>query len=96
MSLHSKVKSESDTLGLCRKLEEIGQALVSMTTKEDIACFLDNPENMQKLNGLVEDIRYALVDYQVCTQKRLILVVSNICFRPRFNEISPTRVVSRS
>jgi len=39
----------------------------SMTTQEDLALFLKNPENAQKVNGLVEDARYALIDYQVCT-----------------------------
>jgi hypothetical protein len=45
----------------------------SMTTQKDLADFLNNPENAQRLNGLVEDIRYALMDYQVCTPKKLVL-----------------------
>ena len=38
-----------------------------MITQEDLTDFLNNAENAQKLNGLVEDICYAMVDYQVCT-----------------------------
>jgi hypothetical protein len=68
----------------------------SMTARENFARFLKNPQNAQKLNGLVEDIRYALMDYRVCIPKRLALIVSNICLRLRYNETSTTRVVNRS
>jgi len=54
-------------MGVARKLEGIGRAMGPMTTQEDLALFLKNPENAQKVNGLVEDIRYTLIDYQVCT-----------------------------
>jgi len=37
----------------------------SVATQEDLAIFLGVPENAQKVNGLVEDIRDALMDYQV-------------------------------
>ena len=50
-----------------------------MTTQKDLALFLKKPENAQKLNGLVQDIRYALMDYQVCSPRRPTLVVTNIC-----------------
>ena len=52
--------------GVARKLEEIGQAMHPMTARSDLADFLDSPENAQKFNGLVEDIRHALIDYHVC------------------------------
>ena len=42
----------------------------SITTRNDLVDFLDDPENTQMLNVLVEDIRYALMDYQVCARKR--------------------------
>jgi len=41
----------------------------SITAREDLAGFLDNSENARKLNGLVEGIRYALMDYQVRTPR---------------------------
>jgi len=50
-----------------------------MTTRKDLALFLKKPENAQKLNGLVQDIRYAVMDYQVCTPEGLALVVADIC-----------------
>ena len=43
-----------------------------MTTQKDLALFLKKPENAQKLNGLVQDIRYAVMDYQVCSLKDLL------------------------
>jgi len=37
----------------------------SVATQEGLARFLGIPKNAQKVNGLVEDIRDALMDYQV-------------------------------
>jgi len=51
----------------------------SVATREDLALFLGIPENALKVNGLVEDIRDALMDYQVCSPKRLALVIVDIC-----------------
>ena len=48
-----------------------------MTARRDLAEFLCKPENGQRLNILVEDIRYALMDYQVRTPRQLTLVISN-------------------
>ena len=44
--------------------------MVPMTTREDPAYFLNSPENAWKLNDLVEGVRDALMDYQVCARKR--------------------------
>jgi len=41
----------------------------SVTTQKDLADFFKNPENAQEVNGLVEDIRSALIDYQVRAPK---------------------------
>jgi len=41
----------------------------SVATQEDLAVFLGVPDNALKVNGLVEDIRGALMDYQVCSPK---------------------------
>ena len=60
-------------MAVSRELEEICRAMNSMTTEDDLADFLNNPENAQRLNGLVEDIRYALMDYQVCIPKHSLL-----------------------
>ena len=37
----------------------------SMATRKDLVDFLNNPKNAQNLNGLIEDLRRALMDYQV-------------------------------
>jgi len=58
---------------IARKLKDISQAMDLMTTRKDLAPFLKNPENAYKANGQVEDIRSALMDYQVCSQKNLLL-----------------------
>ena len=49
-----------------------------MITQKDIAQFLSNAENAQKLNDLVDDIREAVMDYQVRTSEGTSLSVSNI------------------
>jgi len=56
--------------GISRKLEDVRQALDPMTTQKDVAQFLSNTENAQKLNDLVDDIREAVMDYQVRTSRR--------------------------
>ena len=57
-------------MGVARKLENIFQ---SLTLPEDepedegkVMESLTNTENAQRINGLVEDIHEALMDYQVC------------------------------
>jgi len=61
-----------------RKLKDVRQTLDPMTTQKDIAQFLSNAENAQKLNDLVDDIREAVMDYQVCTSGGLAMNMSNI------------------
>ena len=51
----------------------------TMTSRKDLALFLKTPENAHKLNSLVEDIRCALMDYQVCSPKSLALAVADVC-----------------
>jgi len=65
-------------MGISRKLEDVRQNLDPMTTQKNIAQFLSNTENSQKLNDLVDDIHEAVIDYQVRTFKGLALSVSNI------------------
>jgi hypothetical protein len=62
---------------ITRKLKEVGQALDSITNREDLAQFLNDTKNAQKLNDLVGDLRDILTDYQVCTPKPLGLIASN-------------------
>jgi len=50
-------------------LGAIGEDMHSVATQKNLAIFLNDPENAQKLDGLVQDIRYALMEYQVCSPK---------------------------
>jgi len=67
-----------------------------ITTKKDLALFLKKPENAQKLNDLVQGIRYAVMDYQVCAHERLALVVVDVLSRLRSNGIGTMKAVNRS
>ena len=48
-----------------RKLEEIHQELNLLAGQGKTAGFLANAESAQRINGLVEDIRQVMMDYQV-------------------------------
>jgi len=65
-------------MGITRGLKEIGQVMDSMVTQKDLGLFLEKTENAQKLNGLVQDIRYTLMDYQVGSPKGPVFVITNM------------------
>jgi len=65
-------------MGISRKLEDVRHNLDPMTTQKNITQFLSNTENARKLNDLVDDIREAVMDYQVRTFKGWLLSVSNV------------------
>jgi len=56
-----------------RKLEGVHQGLTLPQEQGKLVQFLTNTENAQKINSLVEDVREALIDYQVCTSNYLLL-----------------------
>jgi len=78
-----------------RKLKEIGKIVDLMVAQKDLGDFLNNPGNSQRLNGLMEDICCALMNYQVYTSTRLPLAVPNICLRLHYNKTSVMRAVSK-
>ena len=82
------------TYDTTRKLTAAGQVMNTMTTQENFAQFLNVPENAQRINHLVEDVRYALMEYQVCAPENLNPILSNTCLRLHYNKRSMTRVVS--
>ena len=55
---------------ISRKLEEIHQELDLLAGQGKTAGFLANSETAQRINGLVEDIRQVMMDYQVCALTR--------------------------
>jgi len=65
-----------------------------MATQKDIAQFLNNTENAQRLNDLVDDICVAVMEYQVRILQALALVVHNIRLRLPYNKASTTVPVS--
>ena len=77
-------------MGPARKLEDVCKALDPMVTQKDIAKFLSNAENAQKLNDLVDDIHEAMIEYQVRSPKTLALIRPNIRLRLPYNKISTT------
>ena len=50
---------------ICRKLEEVHRELDLLAAQGKTAGFLTNAESAQRVNGLVEDIRQVMMDYQV-------------------------------
>ena len=80
-------------MGIARRLGGIGRALNQMAAEKDVARFLNNADNAQKLNDLVEDIREAVMDYQVRTSKGLALIASNVYSRLPCSETSTTTPV---
>jgi hypothetical protein len=65
-------------MGIGRELEEVRKALDLMGTQKNIAKFLNNAENAQKVNGLVDDIHDALMNYQVCTSNNSLPICLTI------------------
>ena len=53
-------------MGITRKLEDIHQGLTIPAEEGQALEFLTNAENVRKINDMVEDIREALLEYQVC------------------------------
>ena len=52
-------------MGICRKLKDIRRDLVRLGEQGKAKGFLNNVENADKLGGLIEDVRDAIMDYQV-------------------------------
>ena len=56
-----------------RKLDNVLQELKVLEKQGKVEGFFTNVKNAEKLAGLVEDIRDAVMDYQVCGQNNLFL-----------------------
>jgi hypothetical protein len=94
------------TDGIGRKLQDIRQDLVVLGQQGIVKGFLMNAENASKLGGLVEDIRDAVMAYQVCLSndpflpclKSLTDVIATRLVRqelPAHRESHPTTFSSR-
>ena len=49
-----------------RKLQDVVRDLAPLEEQGKVEGFFNNTENAGELGGLVEDIRDAMMDYQVC------------------------------
>jgi len=76
-----------------RKLEEILSELKPLVDQGKVAGFFLNVENSGKLGGLTEDVRDAMMEYQVCICTYLIFATSEAFYRPHYSKISTIRVV---
>lgn len=65
------------TTTIVRTLESIGQDLSRLGEQGKIEGFFNNVENADKLGGLVEDIREAMLEYQVCIPSRRFVMMFN-------------------
>ena len=83
-------------MGIGRKFQDVCWALTPLEEQGKIEDFFNNIDNANKLGGLVEDIRDAMVEYQACVYSISISGTSEVRTRLRYSKISITRVVDSS
>ena len=80
-----------------RKLQYICDTLAKMKEEQrKVEGFFNNIKNGETLNGLVEDIRDAMMEYQVCLRDLSTARPSDTRARLRCSKISTTRAVDSS
>ena len=79
-------------MGIGRKLEDIRQGLTLLGEQGKTKGFFNNVENADKLGGLVEDVRDAVMDYQVCMASSSLSSCAHASCRRRCNGTCTTRV----
>jgi len=82
-----KVLNRTSQTGIIRKLGNGLQELESLAKQGKVEGFFSNVENADKLGGLVEDIRDAMMEYQVCIHN---------CPSPALLMLAPDFVAARS
>ena len=75
------------------KLDDVLKDLNLLEKQGNIAKVLTNAENADKLSGMVEDIRDAMMEYQVCLWSASYLTLPNIHSRRPYNKTSLTKPV---
>jgi len=75
---------------IIRKLENVLRELEPLADQGKVEGFFNNVKNSDKLGGLAEDIRDALMGYQVSNQNGLAFPVPNPNSRLRYNKTSMT------
>ena len=80
-----------------RKLQDICDTLTKMKEEQRrVEGFFNNTKNGETLNGLVEDIRDAMMEYQVCLRDLSTTRLSDTRASLRCSKISTTRAVDSS
>ena len=93
----SLLKSRVSRTETGRELQDICDTLVKMKEEQKkVEGFFNNTKNGETLNGLVEDIRDAMMEYQVCIRDLSTARLSDIRARPHCSKISTTRAVDSS
>jgi len=80
-------------MGTPRKLEDVCRDLILLAGRGKVEGFFNNVENADKLGSMVEDIRDAMIEYQVSIPESPIHDTSDIFTRPHYSRISTTRAV---
>ena len=79
-----------------RTLENVCRGLARLEGHGTVEGFFNNVENADKLSGAVEDIRDAMMEYQVCIRNLSAIGISDVRTRLRYSKISTTRTASSS
>ena len=77
-----------------RKLYHVRRDLLPLEKQGKVKGFFKNTENSGQLSGLVEDIRDAMMEYQVCIRNPSTSSTFDTRPRPQYSKASTTRVVS--
>ena len=92
----SKAEGGVSSIGIVRTLESICQGLARLEGQGVIEGFFNNVENADKLSGAVEDIRDAMMEYQVCVHNIAITIIPDTRTRLHYSKTSTTRTVNSS
>ena len=92
----SKPKDGDLPTGITRSLEDIHRGLAQLGGQGKIEGFFNNVGNADKLSGTVEDIRDAMMEYQVCVRNIPTIGISDTRTRLHYSRISTTRIANSS
>ena len=79
-----------------RKLEKVLRDLELLAERGKITGFLNNVKDAETLTGLADDIRDAMMDYQVCTCASSPWTMSKLVPRLRCSKTSIARTTNSS
>ena len=92
----AKFKSGILPAAITRSLEDICRDLVRLEGQGKVEGFFNNVENADKLSGAVEDIRDAMMEYQVCIHGLSATSASDIRTRLHYSKPSTARTANSS